>query len=176
MIILGIALTLVALVVLTFVAVGGSAGDDATVTVSAFGVNLTTTALVMFLAGAATLLLLLSGLWLIRWGAARAARTRTEMQRLRRIEAEVEARQVAELSESVPARAVDRRPPSDGPTPSVPPGERVPGRDHDDTRDETRVVRPFQREQDPTGARPAGPADLTPDPADDGTGRPAPRL
>jgi hypothetical protein len=164
-IILGIALAVVALVVLAFVAVGGSAGDDATVTVSAFGVDLTTTALVMFLTGAATLLLLLAGLWMIRWGAVRAARTRAEIQRLRRIEAEVEARQVAELSDSAPGRPGGRGPDREpeGAPDLPPPGERGGDRERapGGTADETRVIPPFQREQDRTGAHPAPDADTT---------------
>lgn len=95
MIILGTALAVLALVVLAFVAFGGS-GDDR-ITLSAFGVDVTTTPFVIFLAGAAVLLVLEVALWMIRWGVVRHSRTRAEIHRLRRIEAEVEARQVAAL-------------------------------------------------------------------------------
>ncbi|MGF1648321.1 MAG: hypothetical protein ACFCVF_15565 [Kineosporiaceae bacterium] len=161
MIILGIALAVASLVVVTFVGIGGSTGDEATVTVRAFGIDVTTSALVVFLTGALAMLILLGGLWMIRWGAVRAARTRAEIQRLRRIEAEVEARQVAELSASSPRRA-DGRPgdESEGApvVPVSPAGGRTADRagEHDEDApvvDETRVMRPFQREEDLGGGR-----------------------
>lgn len=174
MIILGIALAVVALVVFAFVAVGG--GGEA-VTISAFGVDLTTTALVLFVTGAATLLVLLAGLWMIRWGLARASRTRAEIQRLRRIEAEVEARQVAELSEPAGAPRDAARTSPQGrdvppPPPPVAPGDRggeSGGHDMADDAvarradsaaqgDETRVLRPFERDRESAGSSPASPA------------------
>lgn len=144
MIVLGVALAVVALLVIIFVGVGGSE----TVTVSAFGVDVTASSFVVFLAGAATLLVLLIGLWMIRWGVTRYSRNRAEMQRLRRIEAEVEARQIAELSGGSTATPTHHAPP---------PPEAPPSRDDSERRDdppmsETRPMRPFEKDPAPAGA------------------------
>lgn len=153
MIVLGVALAGVALLVVLFVGVGG--GE--TVTVSAFGVDVTASSFVVFLGGAATLLVLLIGLWMIRWGVTRYSRTRSEMQRLRRIEAEVEARQIASLSAD-PAGAQTHHTLTDQePAPThhaPPPPETWPSRDDDERRDDRPVsaTRPFEKVSEPSGA------------------------
>lgn len=162
MIVLGVALAVLALLVVVFVAVGGGDGD--TVTIDAFGVEVTASAFVVFLAGAATLLVLLVGLWMIRWGAARYGRTRAEIQRLRRIEAEVEARQIAELSRGPSSGAVadERRHEDPVPTHHSPASpDRVPSREDGDPRDDrpgdrTPSLRPFEKDTPPSGASPSG--------------------
>lgn len=162
MIVLGVALAVVALVIVAFVGVGG--GED--VTVSAFGVDVTASSFVVFLAGAATLLVLLVGLWMVRWGVRRYERTKAEIQRLRRIEAEVEARQIAELSRDSappPTRQIDERRPGDPApahhsSPSPQPSPQPIGPREDESRqdpsvdDRTREMPPFAREAGPSGS------------------------
>lgn len=94
MIIIGIVLLIIALTTLGIVIYGGTDAD--TVRLEAFGQILETSPLALFLAGAAALLLALLGLLAIRAGARRAARRRAEITRLRRVEAEAQARQAEE--------------------------------------------------------------------------------
>lgn len=104
MIIIGIVLLLIALAAIGFVIYGSSDADP--VRLEAFGLVVETSPLVLFLAGAAVLLLALLGLLAMRVGARRSARNRSEISRLRRVEAEAQARQAEEAQRQA---ELDRR-------------------------------------------------------------------
>lgn len=94
MIIIGIVLLVLALAAIGFVIYASSEADP--VTLEAFGLAVETSPLVLFLAGAAVLLLALLGLMAMRAGARRSSKNRSEINRLRRVEAEAQARQAEE--------------------------------------------------------------------------------
>jgi hypothetical protein len=83
MLVLGIILLLVAAAIIVGVAYEGTSQD---VSFTSDVGDLTTQPVWIFLAGAATLLLVVWGLWLIRRGMARHRARRRELKRLRRVE------------------------------------------------------------------------------------------
>ncbi len=97
MVALGLVLILLGLVLGTYTVMGGLPGEPGTdVSLSFLGLNLDTSAVVIFTMGALTLLIIELGVLATRSGARQASRRRAEMQRLRRVEAEVQTRQSAE--------------------------------------------------------------------------------
>lgn len=159
MIVLGVALVIVALLLGGFVAFGGSDTANETL-VSAFGVDITTTAFVVFLAGAATLLVLVVGLGLIRAGSTRHARTRAELSRLRRIEAEHAARQEPSRAAAGSGAVHDRagQPESEWPSPPTRPFERV---EHDADTQSRFVKRDPEPREEPEAVTTVLPAPMT---------------
>ena len=81
MIVLGVLMVAVAVLVI-LAAVTRAGNDEAVLNLGVIDVN--TTALGIFLAGAVTLLILVLGLWLIASGLRRARQKRSEVKRLRR--------------------------------------------------------------------------------------------
>ncbi len=108
MIVLGVVLFAAALAALGYVALGSA--DAETIRIEQFGLALETSPVVLFLAGAGVLLLAEVGLRLIRGGARRYSRTRSEIDRLRRVEAEVNANQAAQAQRDADARTAARVP------------------------------------------------------------------
>lgn len=97
MIVIGIILIVLGLVLGAFVVAGsllGDAGSD--VVFSVFGLTVQTSLVVVFALGALTLLLLELGVLALRSGARKSSKRRAELQRLRRVEAEVQARQASD--------------------------------------------------------------------------------
>jgi hypothetical protein len=88
MLVLGLILILIAAGVLVAMLVSGSTGPQATM----FDGHLHASALVFFLIGAATLLVFIMGLELVRSGLRRANRNRKNSKRLRRLERREAAR------------------------------------------------------------------------------------
>lgn len=88
MLVLGLILILIAAGVLVAMLVSGSTGPEATM----FDGHLHASALVFFLIGAGTLLVLIMGLELVRSGLRRANRNRKNNKRLRRLERREAAR------------------------------------------------------------------------------------
>lgn len=97
MIVIGIILVLLGLALGGFVVAGSLPGDTGTdVSFSLFGLTVETSVVVVFALGALTLLLLELGVIALRSGARKSSKRRAELQRLRRVEAEVQSRQAAE--------------------------------------------------------------------------------
>ncbi len=97
MIVIGIILVLLGLVIGAFVVAGSLPGGTGTdVSFSLFGLTVETSAVVVFALGALTLLLLELGVLALRFGARKSSKRRAELQRLRRVEAEVQSRQASE--------------------------------------------------------------------------------
>ncbi|MGJ7439832.1 hypothetical protein [Aquipuribacter sp. MA13-6] len=115
MIVIGIILVLLGLVLGAFVVGGSLPGDTGTdVSFSLFGLTVETSVVVVFALGALTLLLLELGVIALRSGARKSSKRRAELQRLRRVEAEVQSRQAAESQRNAtPASAA----PSAAPAP-----------------------------------------------------------
>lgn len=112
MLVVGIILLVLGLLVGAFVIIGGLPdGQSTQVTLSVPGVgDFSTSVVAVFAFGALTLLLLQLGVLAMRSGARRNAKRRSELQRLRRVEAEVQSRQAAEA----------QRQPAQGGPPSTP--------------------------------------------------------
>jgi uncharacterized membrane protein len=100
MLVLGLILILVAAGVVVAMLVSGSTGPQATM----FDGHLHASALVFFLIGAATLLVFIMGLELIRSGLRRANQNRKNNKRLRRLERREAARREAESRRGAGAR------------------------------------------------------------------------
>lgn len=97
MVVIGIILVLLGLALGAFVVGGSLPGDSGTdVSFSLFGLTVETSVVVVFALGALTLLLLELGVIALRTGARKSSKRRAELQRLRRVEAEVQSRQAAE--------------------------------------------------------------------------------
>lgn len=94
MAVLALVLILVALVFGFGVLVGNTGPQSLNV----FGIDISATSAGIFLAGAATMLVLLSGLWMLQAGARRARRKRAEVKSLRKA-----------ASSSPPTAAAERR-------------------------------------------------------------------
>lgn len=114
MVVLGIVLLLLGLAVGGYVVAGGLPVSDRTeVAFSLLGLEVQTSAIVVFALGALTLLLLELGVLALRSGARASSKRRAELQRLRRVEAEVQARQAAEAQRNASLAA-----PTAAPTPA----------------------------------------------------------
>lgn len=114
MVVLGIVLLLLGLAVGGYVVAGGLPVSDRTeVAFSLLGLEVQTSAIVVFALGALTLLLLELGVLALRSGARASSKRRAELQRLRRVEAEVQARQAAEAQ-----RNASLATPASAPTPA----------------------------------------------------------
>lgn len=97
MIVIGIILVLLGLALGAFVVAGSLPGSsDTDVSFSLLGLTVETSVVVVFALGAVTLLLLELGLLILRSGARKSSKRRAELQRLRRVEAEVQARQASD--------------------------------------------------------------------------------
>lgn len=106
MIVLGIILLLIGLAIAAFVLLSGLPPTSPNeVSLELLGVRVDTSAVLVFALGALTLLLLELGLVALRAGARKAARRRSEMQRLRRVESEVQTRQSASAQRNAEALA-----------------------------------------------------------------------
>lgn len=106
MIVLGLILLLAGLLLGGYVVGGGLPGTEGTdVTLSLLGLTVQTSAVVIFAMGVLTLLLLELGVLAMRSGARKSSKRRAELQRLRRVEAEVQARQSAESQRNATATA-----------------------------------------------------------------------
>ena len=104
MVVLGLILVLLGLLIGGYTVMGGlpsQAGSD--VSLSFLGLNVQTSAVVVFALGALTLLLLELGVLAMRSGARKSAKRRSELQRLRRVEAEIQSRQSAEVQRNATA-------------------------------------------------------------------------
>jgi hypothetical protein len=131
MLVLGLILILIAAGVLVAMLVSGSTGPQATM----FDGHLHASALVFFLIGAATLLVFIMGLELVRSGLRRANRNRKNNRRLRRLERREAARRdeasrrEAATTARPAASTADREPaPTDTTTSSDPAGTDPEGR------------------------------------------------
>jgi hypothetical protein len=114
MVVLGIVLLLLGLAVGGYVVAGGLPVSERTeVAFSLLGLEVQTSAIVVFALGALTLLLLELGVLALRSGARASSKRRAELQRLRRVEAEVQARQAAESQRNASLAA-----PAPAPTPA----------------------------------------------------------
>lgn len=114
MVVLGLILILLGLVIGGYTVMAGlptQAGAD--VSLSFLGLNVETSAVVVFALGALTLLLIELGVLAMRSGARKSAKRRAELQRLRRVEAEVQSRQSAEVQRNATAPM----PPATSPAP-----------------------------------------------------------
>ena len=99
MVVLGLILILLGLLVGGYTVMGGLPGEAGTdVSLSFLGLNVQTSAVVVFALGALTLLLIELGVMAMRSGARKSAKRRAELQRLRRVEAEVRTRESAEVA------------------------------------------------------------------------------
>ncbi|MFC5382355.1 hypothetical protein [Aquipuribacter nitratireducens] len=146
MVVLGILLLVVAVVVLAFILLGGlPPGPGTEVSFDVFNLTLETSAVALFGLGALTLLILELAVLAIRSGARRSSRKRAELQRLRRVEQEVQARQAAEAQRNttVPDSGYSAPPPA--PFARRDTAERPALRDDDDAaqrrEESTQVVR-----------------------------------
>ncbi|MFC3689573.1 hypothetical protein [Aquipuribacter hungaricus] len=158
MVVLGLILILLGVLVGAYTVLGGLPGQQGTdVTLSFLGLSVQTSAVVVFALGALTLLLLELGVLAMRSGARKSARRRAELQRLRRVEAEVQTRQSSEAQRNATAAPVAsapapfaRRDSSDSDT-----GRTQALRDsHETSRDDSSrlgTVRPDSYRQDTSG-------------------------
>lgn len=97
MIVLGVILLLLGLAIAVFVLASGVPPTaESEVALELFGLRVETSAVVIFALGALTLLLLELGILAARSGARKSAKRRAELQRLRRVEQEVQTRQAAQ--------------------------------------------------------------------------------
>ncbi len=97
MVVLGLILILLGVLVGGYTVMGGLPSEQGTdVSLSFLGLTVQTSAVVVFALGALTLLLLELGVLAMRSGARKSSKRRAELQRLRRVEAEVASRQSAE--------------------------------------------------------------------------------
>lgn len=151
MLVLGLILILVGLAVGGYTVAAGLPSQQGTdVSLSLLGLTVQTSAVVVFALGALTLLLLELGVLALRSGARKSARRRAELQRLRRVEAEVQARQSAESQRNASATTTAAAP--------APFARREPAVEHDTTgptrADVTRpdVTRPEDPPVRPTGS------------------------
>ena len=97
MIVLGILLLLLGLAIAVFVLLSGVPPTaESELALELFGLRVETSAVVMFALGALSLLLLELGILAARSGARKSAKRRSELQRLRRVEQEVQTRQAAQ--------------------------------------------------------------------------------
>jgi len=104
MAVLGLILILLGVLVGGYTVMGGLPSQEGTdVSLSFLGVNVQTSAVVVFALGALTLLLVELGVLAMRSGARKSARRRAELQRLRRVETEVQTRQSAEVQRNATA-------------------------------------------------------------------------
>lgn len=146
MVVLGILLLVVAVVVLAFVLLGGlPPGPGTEVSFDVFDLTLETSAVALFGLGALTLLILELAVLAIRSGARRSSRKRAELQRLRRVEQEVQARQAAEAQRNTTVPDSGYPPPPPAPFARRETAERPALRDDDDAaqrrEESTQVVR-----------------------------------
>ncbi len=112
MAVLGLILVLVGLGLGGFVVAGAMPGEPGSdVSFSLFGLTVETSAVVVFALGAVTLLLLELGVLALRSGARKASRRRRELQRLRRVESEVQSRQSVESQRNASASGTASPPP-----------------------------------------------------------------
>lgn len=77
-------LALVLILVSLVFGLGVLVGNTGPQSLNVFGVDISATSAGIFLVGAATMLVLLSGLWMLQVGARRARRRRAEVKSLRR--------------------------------------------------------------------------------------------
>lgn len=97
MIVLGILLLLLGLAIAVFVLLSGIPPTaESEVALELFGLRVETSAIVVFVLGALSLLLIELGILAARSGARKAAKRRAELQRLRRVEQEVQTRQATQ--------------------------------------------------------------------------------
>lgn len=169
MIVIGIILVLLGLVLGGFVVAGSLPGDTGTdVSFSLFGLTVETSVVVVFALGALTLLLLELGVIALRSGARKSSKRRAELQRLRRVEAEVQSRQAAEAQRNAaPSTAAPSAAPApfarrdvDPSTRPVTPSDSSSDRPASDRlgQDETYPTAPAStRPPEATGTAPAGP-------------------
>ena len=104
MVVLGLILILLGVLIGGYTVVGGLPSQEGTdVSLSFLGLNVQTSAVVVFALGALTLLLVELGVLAMRSGARKSTRRRAELQRLRRVEAEVQTRQSTEVQRNATA-------------------------------------------------------------------------
>lgn len=111
MVVLGIILLLLGLFVAAYVLLAGLPPEGATlVSLELFGLRVETSAVVVFALGAITLLLIQLGLLALRAGTRKSVKRRSELQRLRRVEAEVESRQATQSQRNAEAPVAEKAP------------------------------------------------------------------
>jgi membrane protein implicated in regulation of membrane protease activity len=171
MLALGVILILVAAGAV-LAAVAGASDQTSTFDLGVFSVEMNT--LGVFLSGAATVLLLVVGLELVRAGVRRANRRRKERKELNRLTEQLGEREAASRTPAEPRTETPAEPPAESPAVDT----------ADDTADDTARTRAAGPAEAPPNReiRDAAPADATPDdgpvtPDDDavtGTDRPSP--
>lgn len=124
MTVIGVLLIVVATLILVMALLGGS-GQEVTLALGPLGVSMSSEA--VFLLGAATVLILVAGLELLRSGLRRSLRRRRELKQARAVVAEHDRGDAAGGTSPSP-RAADPRPPEEPPTGSGPPPPPEPGR------------------------------------------------
>ena len=104
MVVLGLILILLAVLLGGYTVMGGLPPQGGTdVTLSFLGLTVQTSAVVVFALGALTLLLVELGVLAMRSGTRTSSRRRAELHRLRRVEAEVQTRQSADVQRNATA-------------------------------------------------------------------------